>query len=210
MMNVNAPSIARGWQAFLSMLRGGVIILLACGLLACGPGAPPFSSTDITGASFGRDFALTDHHGQRRTLADFRGRAVVIFFGYTHCPDVCPTAMERFNQVLQRMAGDAARVQVLFVTLDPERDTREVLAKYVPFFNPGFLGLVGSVDEVAATAKEFRVYFSKRTATGAGGYTVDHWAGAYAFDPAGRLRLYIAPETPIDAVAGDLRRLLAD
>lgn len=183
--------------------------LLALSLAACGPSAPPFTSTDITGASFGRDFSLTDHHGQRRRLADFRGRAIILFFGYTHCPDVCPTTMERFNQVVQRLGPAAAKVQVLFVTLDPERDTREKLAQYVPFFHPGFLGLTGSVAEVGAVAKEFRVYFSKRPAGGGEGYSLDHWAGAYVFDPAGRLRLYVAPEAPVDAVAADLQRLLA-
>lgn len=193
------------------LLAGARAALLAglLSLAACGPSAPPFTSTDITGASFGRDFSLTDHHGQRRRLADFRGRAVILFFGYTHCPDVCPTAMERFNQVLQRLGPAAAKVQVLFVTLDPERDTREKLAQYVPFFHPGFLGLTGTVDEVGAMAREFRVYFSKRPAAGGAGYSLDHWAGAYVFDPAGRLRLYVAPETPVDAVAVDLRRLLA-
>jgi protein SCO1/2 len=196
----------------LRVLPRAAALLLGAGLLlaGCSPKAPPFAGTDISGASFGRDFALTDHHGQRRRLADFRGQAVVLFFGYTHCPDVCPTTMERFSQVLQRLGpADAARVQVIFVTLDPERDTREVLARYVPFFQASFLGLTGSPEEIAAMAQEFRVYYSKRPATGGGGYSLDHWAGAYAFDPAGRLRLYLAPELPVDAVAADLRRLLA-
>jgi len=198
-------------QSSRRLLAGAALLagLLALSVAACGPSAPPFTSTDITGASFGRDFALSDHHGQRRHLADFRGRAVILFFGYTHCPDVCPTAMERFNQVVQRLGPAAAKVQVLFVTLDPERDTREKLAQYVPFFHPGFLGLTGTVEEVGAVAKEFRVYFSKRPVAGGEGYSLDHWAGAYVFDPAGRLRLYVAPETPVDAVAADLQRLLA-
>lgn len=204
------PGALRG--ATCALRTQGQALLLGAGLLlaACGPAAPPFAGTDISGATFGRDFALTDHHGQRRTLADFRGKAVVLFFGYTHCPDVCPSTMERFGQALQRLGpADAARVQVLFVTLDPERDTREVLAKYVPFFQPSFLGLTGTPDEIAAMAKEFRVYFSKRPASGGGEYSLDHWAGAYAFDAAGRLRLYLAPELTADAVAADLRRLLA-
>jgi protein SCO1 len=177
--------------------------------VAAGGNAPSFKATDITGATFGRDFALTDHTGQKRRLADFRGKAVLLFFGYTQCPDVCPTAMQRFQAAMKLLGPQAARVQVLFVTLDPERDTRELLAQYVPWFDKSFLGLSGSPDETATVAKEFRVFYAKRKSEGGLGYTLDHWAGAYAFDPAGRLRLYLPPELSAADLAADVRQLLA-
>lgn len=191
-----------------SALRFVATLAVTATLLACARETPPFVATEITGAGFGREFRLTDHAGQVRTLADFRGKAVVIFFGYTHCPDVCPTTMERFAQVSRQLGDDAARLQVLFVTLDPQRDTREVLARYVPFFHPDFLGLTGEPAEIESVVREFRVVASRRAAEGAGGYTLDHSAGAYAYDPAGQLRLYLGPELPLDAVVGDLRRLI--
>lgn len=176
---------------------------------ASAAGAPSFKASDITGASFGRGFALTDHTGQKRSLADFRGKVVLLFFGYTQCPDVCPTAMQRFQETMKLLGPQAARVQVLFVTLDPERDSRELLAQYVPWFDKSFLGLSGSPDETAAVAKEFRVFYAKRKSDGALGYTLDHWAGAYAFDAAGRLRLYLPPELSAADLASDVRQLLA-
>lgn len=198
------------------MLRRTTVILfplfLVLGFAACSkaPETPQFRSTDITGSPFGRQLALTDHHGKPRTLGDFRGKAILLFFGYSQCPDVCPTAMTRFAQTLTRLGPDADRVQVLFVTLDPERDTPELLGKYVPFFHPGFLGLTGTLAETDAAAREFRVFYAKRKADGALGYSVDHWTGAYALDAAGRLRLYIAPERSPDEIAADLRQLLAN
>lgn len=193
--------------------RLGSLVLAAVvfALGGCGREVPPaFHATDITGASFARDFRLVDHHGATRTLADFRGKAVVIFFGYTHCPDVCPTAMERFARVSRDLGSDAAGLQVIFVSLDPERDTREVLARYVPFFHPAFLGMTGRPAEIEALAREFRVVAARRPAEGAGGYTLDHSAGAYAYDPAGRLRLYLGPELPHEALLADLRRLIRE
>lgn len=174
------------------------------------PEAVPFSfkATDITGATFARDFALTDHTGAKRTLADYKGKAVLIFFGYTQCPDVCPTAMQRFKDVFALLGPQSSRVQVLFVTLDPERDTREILGQYVPWFDKSFVGLYGNAEETAAVAKEFRVFYAKKKSEGALGYTLDHWAGAYAYDPSGRLRLYLAPSLSADEVAADVRALL--
>ena len=172
--------------------------------------SPPvsFKATDITGADFARDFALTDHFGRKRRLADFKGQVVLIFFGYTQCPDVCPTAMQRFQEVFRLLGPQSARVQVLFVTLDPERDTKEVLAQYVPWFDKSFLGLYGSAEETAAVAKEYRVFYARKKSEGALGYTLDHWAGAYAYDPAGRLRLYLPPELRAAELAADIKTLL--
>ena len=125
--------------------RFAVVALLALSLIGCAPSPPGFKNTDVTGLECCKDFRLTDHNGKERTLADFRGKAVVVFFGYTQCPDVCPTTMMEMTAVLQQLGADAPRVQILFVTVDPERDTRELLSSYVPAFNPGFLGLYGDI-----------------------------------------------------------------
>jgi protein SCO1/2 len=181
--------------------------------LAAGCGQPPsqtqYRGTDITGADFGRRLELTDHHGRRCSLEDFRGKLVVLFFGYTHCPDVCPTTLSDMAQALQRLTHqEAARVQVLFVTVDPERDTPEVLKAYVPYFHPEFLGLYGTPEEVARAAREFRITYRRHTEPGATDYLVDHTAGSYVLDAQGRLRLYLPfAHTPED-IAHDLKALL--
>ncbi|MBX3665119.1 MAG: SCO family protein, partial [Burkholderiales bacterium] len=140
--------------------------LAAAAVLAAGcsdaPETPRFRLTDVTGASFGKELALTDHNGQRRTLADFRGKVVAVFFGFTHCPDVCPTTLVEMAAVMKELGADAERLQLLFVTVDPERDTAEVLQRYVPAFHPSFLGLTGSADDIARTAKEFKIFFQKQ------------------------------------------------
>jgi protein SCO1 len=187
-------------------------IALGLAALATGcspdPAAPAFEATDITGATFGRTLALTGHDGRPRTLADFTGKAVVVFFGFTHCPDVCPTALARFATVMKALGPEAERVQVLFVTVDPERDTAAVLSQYVPAFDARFLGLTGTADQVAAAAKEFRIVVQKQSAGSTGDYTVDHSAGIYVFDPQGRLRLYVAPNQDATVLEHDLRELL--
>lgn len=184
------------------------VLLLAFTLAACGMPQPAFKNTDVSGSDCCRDFRLTDHHGKVRTLADFRGKAVVIFFGYTQCPDVCPTTMAEMKTVLQQLGPDAQRVQVLFVTLDPERDTRELLANYVPAFDPGFLGLYGDLETTAKTAKEFRVFYQKQPGPTPGSYTLDHTAGSYVFDPQGRVRLFVRHGDGGANLAADLRSLL--
>lgn len=187
------------------------VLLLFLALLlaaACSP-SPKFNATDLTGIEWGKDFALTDHHGNPRRLADFRGRAVVLFFGYTQCPDVCPTTMGNMREVMQVLGTEAAKVQVLFVSVDPERDTPQLLAQYVPAFHSSFLGLHGDAAAIEATAKEFKVFYRKQAGSSPTTYSVDHTAGSYVFDPRGRLRLYLRHgETP-ERVAQDLRRLLA-
>jgi protein SCO1/2 len=181
---------------------------LALSLAGCVPSQPGFKNTDVTGADCCKDFSLTDHHGKLRTLADFRGKAVVMFFGYTQCPDVCPTTMMEMTAVLQQLGKDAPRVQMLFVTVDPERDTRELLANYVPAFDPGFLGLYGDLETTARTAKEFRVFYQKQPGSTPGSYTVDHTAGSYVFDPQGRVRLFARYGDGGANLAADLRALL--
>lgn len=183
--------------------------LLSCLLAACSRETPPvFHATDITGASFGRDFSLPDMHGQRRQLADFRGRIVILFFGYVSCPDICPTALSKLAGLMQALGADAARVQVLFVTIDPERDTPERLKQFLPWFHPDFLGLVGSPEETRATLAEFRAYAARQTVSGELGYVMDHSAGMYVFDPAGQLRLFANESLPPESLLADLRQLL--
>ncbi|MBA4092699.1 MAG: SCO family protein [Candidatus Accumulibacter sp.] len=191
------------------MLRKLIVLFCLGALLACTPEAPPqMRNSDITGADFGRRLALTDHTGKARTLEDFRGQAVILFFGYTACPDICPTALAKFAATRKQLGDDAARVQVLFVTLDPERDTPAQLAAYVPWFDPSFIGLYGDAAATAAAAREFKIVYT-RQASGGLGYVLDHSAGAYVFDPAGRLRLYVRDDAPVDAIVADLKVLLA-
>jgi protein SCO1 len=183
------------------------LVLVAVTLAGCSGSGPSFKNTDVTGASYGRDFSLIDHTGKARTLADFRGKAVVMFFGYTHCPDVCPTTLAELKVVKEQLGEDGKRLQVLFVTVDPERDTRELLANYVPAFDPSFLGLYGDTAATAQVAKEFKVFYQKAPGKTPGSYTVDHTAGSYVFDPQGRLRLFVRFGNVPNLVA-DLRTLL--
>ncbi len=194
----------RGRRALLAALSAAALLAAA----GCERAAPRFRSSDITGTSFGRDFALTDHHGRPRTLADFRGKVVVMFFGYTQCPDVCPTTLSELAEAMRRLGADAARVQVLFVTVDPERDSAELLGHYVPAFEPSFLGLRGDAEALARTAKEFKVVYQKQPGSTPTTYTMDHSAGAYVFDPQGRLRLYVSYGAGPDVFAHDIRELL--
>ena len=169
-----------------------------------------FEAVDITGADWGRGFELTDHRGAQRTLADFRGKVVMLTFGYTHCPDMCPTTLALLAGTLERLGTDARDVQVLFVTVDPKRDTPQVLAQYVPAFHPSFLGMFTDPDGTARTAKEFKAYFELRRPNEHGAYTVDHSGQVYVFDPRGRLRLFIRPDASVEAIVRDVRRLLAE
>ena len=171
---------------------------------------PPsgFNAIDITGADYASNFQLTDHAGRVRTLDDFKGKAVLLFFGFTHCPDVCPTTLTDAAKVIRDLGRDGERVQVLFVTLDPKRDTPEVLAQYVPAFNPGFLGLYGDEAATRKTAKDFRVFYEERPGASPGNYSIDHTAGTLVFDPKGRLRLFINYGMAPEKITADLRRLL--
>ena len=191
----------------LAHLFGVLLVALAAG---CGPDAPKFKASDVTGTAYGRDFRLTDHTGKPRTLADYRGKAVVLFFGYTQCPDVCPTTLSELAEAMKRLGPDADRVQVLFVTIDPERDTPELLAHYVPAFDPRFVGLYGDAAATARTAKEFKVLYQKQPGPTPATYTMDHSAGTFIFDPQGRLRLYVGYGQGPDVFVHDLRALLHD
>jgi len=188
--------------------RAFAAAMAALVIAACGPASPQFEGSDVTGVAFGRDFHLTDHTGKPRSLADFRGKAVVIFFGYTQCPDYCPTTMSELAEAMTKLGLDAQRVQVLFVTVDPERDTPKLLSRYVPAFNPSFLGLYGDAAATAATAKEFKVLYQKQPGATPGTYTMDHSAGTFLFDPEGRLRVYESYGRGPDVFVHDLRELL--
>jgi len=179
-------------------------------LAGCGaaPEAPKFKLTDVTGAGFGKVLNLADHNGKPRTLADFRGKVVTVFFGFTHCPDACPTTLAEMAQVAKALGPDADRLQVLFITVDPERDTPQVLRQYVPSFNPAFLGLYGDAEATARAAKEFKVFYQKQPAKD-GGYSVDHGAGTFILDREGRLRLFAQYGQPATAMLHDIRLLLA-
>lgn len=192
------------WRASTVLLGA----LLSAALAACSPEGPKFRSTDITGAEFGRELALNGHDRKPRTLADFRGKAVLVLFGFTHCPDICPTTLADAAQALNTLGKDADRVQVLFVTVDPERDTPEVLSKYVPAFDPRFLGLHGDAVAIQKAAKEFKIFYEKRPGKAPGEYTMDHSGQSYVFDAQGRIRLLLRHDRLSQDLAVDLRTLL--
>jgi len=186
-----------------------VMVLMTLALVACSP-KPEFKNIDITGASgFGSDFSLLDVDGKTRTLADFKGKVVVMFFGYTQCPDVCPTTLTEMQQTMVLLGPQADKVQVLFVTVDPARDTAAILKQYVPSFDPRFIGL-RPADEVALekVTKDFKIYNKKVPGLSQGSYTIDHTAGSYVFDPEGHLRLYIKHAQGPETLEHDLKELL--
>lgn len=182
--------------------------LSACDKLP-GKQAASFQNTDVTGLDYAKGFSLTDHTGKPRTLADYKGKVVVVFFGYTQCPDVCPTTMAEMASVMQKLGPQADQVQVLFITLDPERDTPQLLASYVPAFDKRFVGLYGTLAQTAKTAKDFKVFYSKVPGSSPGSYTIDHMAGSYVFDKDGRLRLFIRHGVTADSIVHDIRQLLS-
>jgi protein SCO1/2 len=190
-------------------LRTCCITALLLILTACSP-KPEFKNIDITGGTaFGKDFSLVDPDGKVRTLADFKGKVVVMFFGYTQCPDVCPTTLTEMQQVMTILGPQSDKVQVLFVTVDPQRDTAAILKQYVPAFDPRFLGLRPADDAaLEKVAKDFKIYYKKVLGISPGSYTMDHTAGSYAFDPEGRLRLYIKHAQGPETLAHDLKELL--
>jgi protein SCO1/2 len=189
--------------------------LLACGaalllVVACGKTtSETFRATDVTGAPFGRVLKLTDHTGKPRSLEDFKGKIVAVFFGYVHCPDVCPTTMALLREVKEKLGADGDKLQVLFVTVDPERDTEQVLSAYVPAFDPSFLGMRGDADATAEAAREFKVLYAKVPGSTPTSYSMDHTSAVFVFDGQGRLRLFCGPALKVDDYVHDIRLLLA-
>lgn len=193
----------RRWLSALALCS---LVLLA----SCEQEQKEFYATDVTGAAFGQEFELIDHHRQVRHLRDFRGKVTVMFFGFTHCPDACPTTLAELAGVVRKLGDAAQRVQVLFVTVDPERDTPDILAAYVTAFNSDFIGLTGSPEQIAAVAREFKIVYQKVEGSSPGIYSVDHSAGTFVFDTQGRLRLYVRYGQDSDAIASDITRLLGE
>lgn len=189
-----------------ALLVGGALPMLSsCDRVS---GSDGFRGIDLTGAAYAQGFSLTDFNGQSRTLVDYRGQVVMLYCGFLQCPDVCPTALARASAVMEQLGTEASRVQLLFVTVDPERDTPELLREYMAAFDPRFVALTGRLDQIQATADAFRVYF-KKVPTGSS-YTMDHTALTYLFDPAGRIRVALRHEQTADDYAADVRRLLAE
>jgi protein SCO1/2 len=198
----------RRWLAGLAAV-GATPFLAACDKLGIGEAKTVFKNVDITGASYASHLAMTDQDGQPRSLADFKGKVVVVFFGYTQCPDVCPTTMNDLAQIRKSLGADADKLQGLFVTIDPERDTGPVLKAYMSGFDPSFVALRGTTDEVTAAAKEFKVFFAKVPGKTADGYTMDHTAASFVFDPKGNVRLFARYGIGTEALAADVKQLLA-
>jgi protein SCO1/2 len=183
----------------------------ALALAGCHQAAPAhkFNAVDLTGAEYARRFDLPDFNGKERTLADFAGKVVVVFFGYTQCPDACPTTMAELAQVKKLLGPESARVQVLFITVDPERDTAALLKSYVTNFGSDFLALRGDPVQIKAVTREFKVFYEKVPGTAPDNYTIDHTAGTYVFDQQGRIRLFARSGMPPEQLADDIKALLA-
>lgn len=187
------------------------VMASALWLAACDKPAPApvaFNNVDITGAEYARNFSLTDHTGKPRTLADFKGKVVFLFFGYTQCPDVCPTTMAEMAEVLKLLGPQADKVQVLFVTVDPERDTQQLLSEYVPAFHPSFIGLRGDAAQTAVVAREFKIFYAKSAGSTPDSYSMDHTAGSYVFDQDGKIRLFVRHGKGAAPIAQDIRQIL--
>ena len=201
-------------QAGLGVRLGGAVVSLgvgagaASGLAGCSDRKPSFASVDITGADYAKGLSLTDVEGRTRSLRDFAGKVVVVFFGYTQCPDVCPTTLSELVEVRKLLGAQAEQVQGVFVSLDPERDTPEVLKAYVANFDPSFVALSGNTEQLAAVAKDFKIYFKKVEGKTPSTYTLDHSAASYIYDPLGRLRLYARYGAGASVLAADIKLLL--
>lgn len=199
------PSRRRAVKTLVSL----VALSTASGfLIGCSPDKPQFKSIDLTGADYAQGFSLTDHNGQLRTLKDFAGKVVVVFFGFTQCPDVCPTSMAELAQVKQQLGPDGDKLQGIFITVDPERDTPEMLKAYMGNFDPTFLALRPTLEQLPQVAKDFKIYYKKVEGKTPGSYTMDHSAGSYVFDEKGRIRLYNRYGSGADGLASDIRLLI--
>ena len=202
-----AFTIRTAFRWLLVFIVAALAVLLGGCNRAGDAAAPGFRGIDLTGAAYGRDFRLTDADGRERTLADYKGKAVLLYFGFTQCPDVCPTALIRAAEVRKLLGAEGDKLQVIFITVDPERDTPEVIKAYTAAFDPSFIGLYGDAKRTRETADEFKVYY-KQVPTGSS-YTMDHSALSYVFDPQGRLRLAMRHEQTATDYAHDIRQVLA-
>lgn len=201
--------LRRGQAVVLALLCGAAFTACNDAVSARAGAAPVFHGVDITGAEYARTLSLTDQYGQPRTLADFKGKVTLVFFGFTQCPDVCPATMAELAQIKAKLGADGNRVQGVFVTLDPERDTPELLKAYMSGFDPSFIALRGSLEQTAAAAKEFKVFYAKVPGKSPGTYSLDHTAGSYVFDANGKVRLFVRYGSGPEALTADLKALLA-
>ncbi|MFA9285711.1 MULTISPECIES: SCO family protein [unclassified Comamonas] len=193
----------------LRWLAGSAMLASTAGFLTACKSKADFNAIDLTGSKeYGQDFSMPDQHGQRRSMADFKGKVVLVFFGFTQCPDVCPTTLGDLAAVKQKLGAKGDKLQVIFASVDPARDTPEILQAYLANFDPSFLALRGSDEETARMAKDFKVYYKRVEGQTPGSYTMDHTAGDYIFDPEGRLRLYSRYGTPVDTLAKDIEQLI--
>jgi len=177
-------------------------------LVACSPDKPKFNAIDITGADYAKGFTLTDHNGQNRSLSDFKGKVVVLFFGYTQCPDVCPTSMVELAEVKRLLGADGDKLQGVFVTVDPARDTAELLKAYMTNFDPTFVAFIPTPEQLAVVAKDYKIYYKKVDGKTSTSYTMDHSAGSYVYDTQGNLRLYSRYGVGTQVLAQDIQTLL--
>ena len=193
----------------LRWLAGSAVLASTAGVLTACKSKADFNAIDLTGSQeYGQDFSMPDQHGKRRSMADFKGKVVLVFFGFTQCPDVCPTTLGDLAAVKQKLGAKGDKLQVIFASVDPSRDTPEILQAYLANFDPSFLALRGSDEETAKMAKDFKVYYKRVDGQTPGSYTMDHTAGDYIFDPEGRLRLYSRYGTPVDTLAKDIEQLI--
>ncbi|WP_174255744.1 SCO family protein [Variovorax sp. PBS-H4] len=195
-------------HALRLMAWTGLAAFAGTGLAACSEKKPSFNAVDITGADYAKGFTLTDADGKQRTLADFKGKVVVMFFGYAQCPDVCPTTMSEMAQVKQQLGSDGDKLQVLFVTVDPERDTPAVMKAYMEAFDPGFVALIPTPEQLAALGKDYKVYYKKVEGKTPTSYSMDHSAASFIYDTEGRLRLYARYGAGVPAMVSDIKALL--
>ena len=195
----------------LKTIAFSALSISATGLFsACSEKKAEFKGVDVTGADYAKDIPLTDQNGQARHLKDFAGKVVVVFFGFTQCPDVCPTSMAELAQVKQMLGKDGDRLQGIFVTVDPERDTPQVLKAYMANFDPTLLALSGTPEQLAAVAKDFKIYYKRVEGKTPTSYTMDHSAGSYVYDTKGRLRAYSRYGSGVQVLAADIKTLLAE
>ncbi len=195
----------------LKLIAASALSISAAAVLtACSPDGPAFRGVNLTGADYARDFSLTDHNGQLRSLKDLRGKVVVVFFGFTQCPDVCPTSMQELAEVKAALGADGERLQGIFISVDPERDTLELLKAYMENFDPSFLALRPTPEQLPALAKDFKIHYKKVDGTTPTSYTLDHSAGSYLYDPQGRLRVYHRYGSGTEALTEDVRLLLGE
>ncbi len=207
MPNINAMNSGAA-RACIYWSKAIFTSLFALFLIACSPDKPQFKSIDLTGADYAKDFALTDQNGKTRSIKDFAGKVVVVFFGFTQCPDVCPTSMADLAGIKKSLGADGDKLQAVFISVDPERDTPDILKAYMGNFDPTFLALRPSAEQLPLIAKDFKIYYKKVEGRTASSYSMDHSAGHYVYDPQGRLRLYNRYGSGAEGLTADIRLLL--